>query len=167
MEHLFSPWRFKYVTEAQEDKGCELCRIAAVDPSQDESVFIIHRAKHHFLVLNIYPYTSGHLMIVPYEHRAHLADLSPQALVEFSELAAKVEELLNEVYRPEGINMGMNLGLCAGAGIIEHLHMHAVPRWSGDTSFMTVVGATRVIPEDLQETWRKLSDRLREDGHGR
>jgi ATP adenylyltransferase len=167
MEHLFSPWRFKYVTEAQEEKGCELCRIAAVDSSKDESVFIIHRAEHHFLVLNIYPYTSGHLMIVPYEHRSRLADLSSEALIEFSSLAARVEKVLTEVYRPEGINMGMNLGQCAGAGIIEHLHMHAVPRWTGDTSFMTVVGATRVIPEDLHETWRKLRERLQDSTHGR
>jgi ATP adenylyltransferase len=162
MQHLFTPWRFKYVTQVEHQKGCVLCQIAATDPSEDESVFVLHRAAHHFLVLNIYPYTSGHLMIVPYEHCSRLAELPSAALSEFTELAVRVEKLLTKVYRPEGINMGMNLGLCAGAGIVEHLHMHAVPRWTGDTSFLTVVGETRVIPEELAETWRKLKEHLRE-----
>jgi ATP adenylyltransferase len=160
MQHLFTPWRFKYVTQVEHQKGCILCGVAATDPSEDESVFILHRAEHNFLVLNIYPYTSGHLMIVPFEHYSRLAEMPEAALSEFTGLAVRVEKLLTEVYRPEGINMGMNLGLCAGAGIVEHLHMHAVPRWTGDTSFMTVVGDTRVIPEDLQKTWRKLRDRF-------
>jgi len=101
-------------------------------------------------------------MIVPYEHCSRLAELPDATRAEFSDLTVRVEQLLTEVYRPEGINMGLNLGLCAGAGIVEHLHMHAVPRWTGDTSFMTVVGETRVIPEDLPETWRKLRERLSE-----
>jgi len=160
MQHLFTPWRFKYVTQVEHQKGCVLCQIAAADPAEDESLFVLQRAKHHFLVLNIYPYTSGHMMIVPYEHRSRLGELPADALAEFSVLAVRVEKLLTDAYRPEGINMGLNLGVCAGAGIAEHLHMHAVPRWTGDTSFMTVVGDTRIIPEDLAETWRKLRDHL-------
>jgi ATP adenylyltransferase len=160
MEHLFSPWRFRYVTQAKSDGACVFCSIAEADPERDEALFVVHRAAHHFLVLNIYPYTSGHLMIVPYRHQAHLYDSAAEALLEMGELAARVERLLLTEYRAEGINFGMNLGHCAGAGIEQHIHVHAVPRWCGDTNFMTVTGQTRVLPEDLEETWRKLRGRL-------
>ena len=159
MESLFTPWRYPYVT-GHEEEGCVLCRVAATEEEQDESVFILHRARHHFVVLNIYPYTSGHLMIVPYQHHARLSDLSPAALAEMAALAARAEQVLEEVYRPEGINMGLNLGRCAGAGIIDHLHLHALPRWCGDTSFMTVTGGARVLPEELSQSWQKLYGRF-------
>ena len=160
MQHLFSPWRFEYVTQAKEAHGYVLCRLGAASEDRDEGGLIIHRAEQHFLVLNLYPYTSGHLMIVPYDHVARLSDLSSASRAEMFELAAKLERLLGEVYDPDGINLGMNLGECAGAGIVDHLHMHAVPRWCGDTSFMTVTGGTRVLPEDLHETWHKLQGKL-------
>jgi ATP adenylyltransferase len=166
MQHLFSPWRFQYVTQSKQQEGCVLCRLGAADPEQDEAGLIVHRGEHHFLVLNLYPYTSGHLMIVPYEHLARLSELSDAARNEMITLAAALERLLGEVYRPEGINLGMNLGECAGAGIIEHLHLHAVPRWCGDTSFMTVTGRTRVMPEDLHDTWRKLHGKLARTASG-
>lgn len=163
MEHLFSPWRFDYVTRQDEEQGCTLCRVAAEPPDRDASVFILHRATHHFVVLNIYPYTTGHLMVVPFEHQARLADLTAPARIELLDLAAEAESVLTEQYRPDGINLGLNLGRCAGAGIVEHLHLHVVPRWCGDTSFMTVTGGARVMPEDLQESWRKLRGRFGTD----
>jgi len=160
MDHLFSPWRFDYVTRQDEDEGCTLCRIAAGPPERDESSFILHRAAHNFVVLNIYPYTSGHLMVVPFAHLARLGDLPAEARVELLDLAARAEAVLSEIYHPDGINLGLNLGRCAGAGIVEHLHLHVVPRWCGDTSFMTVTAGARVMPEELAESWRKLRGRF-------
>jgi len=160
MDHLFSPWRFDYVSRPdKETEGCVFCGLGRADVSEDEAGFVLHRGQHHYSVLNLYPYTSGHLMIVPYEHQAKLAELSAESLAELTSLAARVEALLDEVYKPDGINLGMNLGECAGAGIADHLHLHAVPRWCGDTNFITVTGRTRVLPEDLHETWRKLRER--------
>ena len=160
MDHLFTPWRYAYVSNAQSSRGCVLCGLASSESSRDEESFILERAQHNFLVLNIYPYNTGHLMIVPYLHVAQLAALPSESLDEMFLLASRAERVFEEVYRPEGINLGMNLGRCAGAGIADHLHLHVVPRWSADTNFMTVVGATRVLPEDLHETWRKLRGRF-------
>ena len=111
-------------------------------------------------MLNIYPYTTGHVMIVPYDHVARLEALTSRALAEIGQLAQRVERVLTEIYRPHGINLGMNLGRCSGAGIAEHLHLHVLPRWCGDTGFITITGGTRVMPEDLGETWRKLHGRF-------
>ncbi len=162
MDHLFSPWRYDYVSQEKQDGGCVFCRLAEADAEQDETTFIVHRARHHFLVLNIYPYNPGHLLIVPYQHCAKLSELPDPGLVELARLAARVEALLDEVYRPEGVNLGLNLGRCAGAGIADHLHLHAVPRWAADTNFITVTGRTRVIPEGIDESWRKLHGKLGE-----
>ena len=140
--------------------GCTLCRVAAEPRERDEAVFVLDRATHNFVVLNIYPYTTGHLMIVPYAHVARLGELPAEVRDEMLSLAARAESVLHERYRPDGINMGLNLGRCAGAGIVEHLHLHVVPRWWGDTSFMTVTAGTRVMPEDLPESWRKLRGRF-------
>lgn len=166
MDFLFSPWRFSYVTSVKEgNDGCVFCRLASSEATQDESSYVIHRAVHHFVVLNAFPYTSGHLMIVPYDHAARLSDLQRPGLEELMRLAAQSERVLDEAYHPGGINIGLNLGECAGAGIAGHLHMHAVPRWTGDTNFMTVTGETRVLPEDLHDTWLRLHGRFqREDG---
>jgi ATP adenylyltransferase len=160
MDHLFSPWRYAYVTSKAEDAGCVLCRMAGGDGSRDEEWFVVARARHHFVVLNLYPYNSGHVMIVPYRHVARLSDLGDDALAELARLAARAETALGEVYRPDGLNVGINLGRAAGAGIADHLHLHVVPRWSADTNFVTVAGETRVLPEDLHETWRKLRGRF-------
>jgi len=160
MDHLFRPWRYAYVTSERSDSGCVLCDIAAGDPAEDGAVFVVHRASHHYIVLNIYPYNTGHLMIVPLRHVARLSDLGSDALAEMSILAARAESVLAEVYRPDGMNLGMNLGRSAGAGIADHLHLHLVPRWSADTNFVTVLGDARVLPEDLPETWRKLRGRF-------
>jgi ATP adenylyltransferase len=160
MDQLFTPWRFDYVTGKKGDQPCVFCGLAEADASRDATTFIVHRAKHHFLVLNIYPYTPGHLLVVPFAHEARLSGLAADALTELAHLAARVERLLVEVYHAEGINFGLNVGRSAGAGIEEHLHLHVVPRWIGDTSFITVTGNTRVLPEQLEQTWRKLRGRL-------
>jgi len=163
MDHLFTPWRMPYVSRAGReaaDDGCILCALRDQDPSNDEASYVVFRGTHHYVVLNIYPYTSGHLMIVPNAHAARLADLPEECLEDLGRLAARAEAVLEEVYHPEGINLGMNLGRSAGAGLPDHLHLHVVPRWSGDTNFMTVTGGTRILPEELWETWRKLRGRF-------
>ena len=160
MDHLFTPWRYAYVSNAQPSGECVLCRLASIESSRDEESFILQRGRHNFLVLNTYPYNTGHLMIVPYQHVARLLALPSESLAEMLLLASRAERVFEEVYRPEGINLGMNLGRCAGAGIADHLHLHVVPRWAADTNFMTVAGETRVLPEDLHETWRKLHGRF-------
>ncbi len=121
---------------------------------------MLFRGRHHFVVLNIYPYNSGHLMVVPFLHAARLEDLSSEALAELALLAARTERVLRDAYRPDGMNLGMNLGAAAGAGIDGHLHLHVVPRWTGDTNFMTVAGESRVLPESVEDTWRRLDGRF-------
>jgi ATP adenylyltransferase len=160
MDHIFSPWRYEYVTREKKEGGCALCRLGAADPTGDEAVFVVTRTRHLFVVLNIYPYNSGHLMVVPYRHAGRLAELDDEVLSELARTAARAEAVLEEVYRPDGINLGMNLGESAGAGIADHLHLHVVPRWASDTNFMTVAGETRVLPEDLGATWRRLRGRF-------
>ena len=160
MDYLFTPWRFSYVASPRAEGRCVLCSIGASDPETDRRTFVLHRAEHCYLVLNIFPYNTAHLMIVPYGHVARLSQLAPSALAELARVAARAETVLEETYRPEGINVGINLGTCAGAGIAEHLHVHVVPRWASDTNFMTVTGETRVLPEDLPDTWNKLQGRF-------
>lgn len=155
MDHLWSPWRYRYVTAGEKPPGCIFCTMASGGDDADQ--LVVHRARHNFVVLNRYPYTSGHLMVVPYAHAATLALTPPDTLIELILLAQRAEGLLQQAYRCPGLNMGFNLGECAGAGVAQHLHFHVVPRWPGDANFMTAVGETRVIPEDLAESYRKLS----------
>ena len=129
----------------------------ARSPDDHES-FIVHRGAHNFVILNRFPYTSGHVMVVPYQHVATLEDLPDEALVELIRLARDAERHLRAVYHPQGLNIGMNIGKSAGAGIAGHLHLHVLPRWSGDTNFMTVVAESRVLPEQLEITWERLRD---------
>ena len=132
-----------------------LCRIAK-HPEEDEKNFILHRAQHGFVVLNIYPYISGHLMIVPYLHTSEFDSTAKEITDEMMDQAKRAQAALREVYKPAGFNLGMNLGAAAGAGIADHLHIHLLPRWGGDTNFMTTIGETRVLPEDLPTTYSKL-----------
>ena len=164
MDFLFTPWRYAYVTAERKPERCVLCDIAESDAGEDERLLVVHRGRHNFILLNAYPYTSGHLMVAPYRHVARLSLLDTAERDEIIGLAARVESVLEETYRPEGFNLGFNLGQCAGAGIAEHLHMHAVPRWIGDTSFMTVTGETRVMPESLEQSWQRLRGRFAEVG---
>jgi len=163
MDHLWSPWRYTYVSSADAVPGgtdsCLFCRVAA--STDDEGNLLVLRAERSFVLLNRYPYSTGHLMIAPYQHAATLADADAATLEEMMRLAQRAEAALRAVYQPEGMNFGFNIGRCAGAGIAGHIHMHGLPRWAGDTSFMTTVGETRVLPEDLGTTYQKLSAALR------
>jgi len=154
MDHLWSPWRFQYVSQPTDTAACIFCHKPAED--RDEANWILHRGRHSFALLNLYPYSTGHLMVAPYAHVASLAGVSPEGLAEMMELARHAEKALEQVYRPDGLNIGMNLGKAAGAGVAGHVHMHVLPRWFADSNFMTVVGETRVIPEDLSVTYQKL-----------
>ena len=156
MDYLFTPWRYAYVSTDRPASECVFCRVGSVGPTGDEASFVVHRARGCFIVLNIYPYNTGHVMVVPYLHAARLGALPADARTELFELAARTEAVLEAEYHPDGINLGMNVGRCAGAGIADHLHLHVVPRWAADTNFMTVSGDTRVLPEDLVRTWRRL-----------
>lgn len=160
MEQFFTPWRYEYVTRSKDGSACVFCDVAATPGDDDASVFVIHRGAAFFVVLNIYPYNTGHVLVVPYAHHSRLEELPPDSLGEMMELAQRVEALLTKTYCPDGINLGMNVGRCSGAGIADHLHLHVLPRWCGDTSFITITGGARVMPEDLNETWRKLHGRL-------
>lgn len=156
MDYLWSPWRYRYVSrEAASDK-CIFCEKAA--ETDDARNLILHRGERNFILLNLYPYTTGHMMIVPYEHVATVAEAQPETLTEMMLLARKASACLQDVYHPQGLNLGMNIGECAGAGIAGHIHMHLLPRWVGDSNFMTTISETRVIPEELTETYRKLKD---------
>ena len=158
MDYLWTPWRYRYVAEAKNISGCVFC--SAVSANRDEEMLIILRSVKNFVILNRYPYTSGHVMIVPYAHTADFSGLEKDTAAEMMFLAQRVQAAMEEVYHPDGFNLGMNLGLSAGAGIAEHLHLHLLPRWSGDTNFMTTVGETRVEPEELSTTYSRLRKAL-------
>jgi ATP adenylyltransferase len=157
MDRLWSPWRNAYVTKAGgETGGCVLC--SALERAEEPGSLVVHVAASSFVLMNLYPYNSGHLMVAPRRHVALLADASVAELSEMMELARRLETVMQHAYRPEGLNLGMNLGRVAGAGVADHLHLHVVPRWSGDTNFMTVVGETRVIPEDPLKACLRLRE---------
>jgi len=160
MDYLWSPWRFKYIEEATQGKQPECFFCDAVKGTRDEETLVVYRGKKAFAILNRYPYTSGHLMIVPYAHVAELHLCDAEALKEMMELAQRVETAFGTSYKPDGINLGINLGRAAGAGVVGHLHLHMLPRWIGDTNFMTVTAETRVHPEDLETTFEKLRKAL-------
>jgi ATP adenylyltransferase len=181
MDILWTPWRYAYITSADKlarpgvpkklegwpgDRGCVFCNLIAsidyaietgmpVDEAEAAGGLIL-RGKSCFISLNAYPYTSGHVMVMPYAHLDRLAKMPRDDAFELIELAQRTERVLESIYRPHGLNFGMNLGEAAGAGVAGHLHLHAMPRWVGDTNFMTVIGETRVIPEDLEGTWKRL-----------
>lgn len=154
MDYLWSPWRFRYVTEAGKSDRCIFCEKARLDPAKFREHLVLFRGERNLVLLNLFPYTTGHTMIAPFAHVAGLSGLDPEALAEMMRLAQRVQAALEETYHPEGYNLGMNLGRCAG--IADHLHLHVLPRWTGDTNFMTVVGETRVHPEDLSTAYDKL-----------
>lgn len=156
---LWAPWRMKYVAGAAPTQhGCFLC--SKPSEGRDEENLILHRGRLCFMLLNAYPYTTGHLLIAPYAHKPSLVDLSEEELLELSRLMVLSLKALSEAYRPEGFNVGFNLGRCAGAGVEGHVHAHVVPRWAGDTSFMSVVADTRVLPELLSSTYARLKEAL-------
>ena len=187
MDRLWTPWRYRYVTSADKavragvpeslkgwvgDYGCVFCNlIAAVDyaiangmamDEAEEAGGLVARGKECFICLNAFPYTSGHLMVIPFVHEANLAALPVSTAHELMDLAQKTERVLTKLYSPHGINFGMNLGQAAGAGVAGHLHLHGLPRWIGDTSFMTTIAETRILPEELTITWRRMRSAFRE-----
>ncbi len=157
MDTLWTPWRFHYVSDGVKRQGCIFCEKTAASPAQDAENLILHRGKHNLVILNLFPYTNGHAMIAPYAHVARIAGLDDETMCEMMALAQKLEKALEATYHPDGFNMGMNLGRSAGAGVADHVHLHFLPRWVGDSSFMTVIGETRVQPEDLATTYKKVS----------
>jgi ATP adenylyltransferase len=154
MDYLFTPWRYAYVSNAVKMPECLFCD--KIRETDDAKAQIVHRGQYCFVVLNAFPYTSGHVMIAPYEHVDQLQKLSPAAAQEMMALTQKMEGILRELYAPDGLNLGMNLGKAAGAGVAGHIHMHVLPRWIADANFMSVIGETRVNPEDLETTYRRI-----------
>jgi ATP adenylyltransferase len=190
MDRLWTPWRYAYVTTADGpgrvgvpaslaawpgDLRCVFCNLIAsidyaiangMERDQAEAAGgLILRARHCFICLNAYPYTSGHVMAVPFAHLDRLAALPAEAANELMDLAQRTELALDRAYKPHGFNFGMNVGQSAGAGVAGHIHLHAMPRWTGDTNFMTTVGETRVLPEDLEATWKRLREAYRALGN--
>jgi ATP adenylyltransferase len=156
MDHLWTPWRSTYITRinSNEEVACIFCHAAA--STDDEATLVVYRAHLNFVILNKYPYTNGHLMIAPYRHVSRLQALDEAVTAEMMRLTRLAEAVLEAVYKPHGLNVGLNLGEAAGAGIEQHLHLHALPRWKGDANFMTSIANTRVVPELLSETYGKL-----------
>ncbi|MBP9040537.1 MAG: HIT domain-containing protein [Anaerolineaceae bacterium] len=160
MDNLWSPWRMKYISDAENPGSCVFC--TAPKKNDDEDMLIVHRGKAAFVILNRFPYTTGHLMIVPYAHVSSIELLSADERAEMIELVNTALGVLRSTYKPNGFNVGINMGSAGGAGIAEHAHIHVVPRWAGDTNFMSTVGETRVIPEDLCQTFKRISEAWKE-----
>ena len=162
MDHLWTPWRYAYVTGAD---GATACIFCTAPKESDEIALIVHRGAHCFVILNTFPYTNGHVMIVPYTHLDQLQKLPPDAAHEMMALTQRMETVLRELYRPDGLNLGMNLGKAAGAGVAGHIHMHLLPRWVADASFVSIIGETRVLPETLEVTWARIRKAFTNHAH--
>lgn len=159
MKHLWSPWRMKYIEKHEKEDGCVFCNQTAKTDGEDN--LIAFRGKLAFVILNRYPYTSGHLMVVPFEHKPNIEELDSKTRAEMMELTSQSMTVLRNLYSPQGFNMGANIGEAAGAGIAAHVHIHIVPRWNGDTNFMSSLGETRVLPESLEDTFKRVRDGFR------
>jgi ATP adenylyltransferase len=164
MEILFTPWRYSYLTspKSEQPPACIFCVAATSDDRRQ--TLTLFRSGEALVMLNRYPYTNGHVMVAPIAHQARLFDSAPESLIALIRLTAEAQRILSDVYHPEGFNVGMNFGQVAGAGVADHYHMHVVPRWAGDSNFMTVTARTRVVPEDLDATFDKLEPRFRDLG---
>lgn len=152
MNHIWAPWRMKYIET--HDDGCVLCKVQ--EQPDSPANLIIHRGERAFIILNLFPYTSGHVMVVANAHLPSLEDLDAGTRAEMMELSTKCIRVLRQIYKPQGFNVGANIGEAAGAGIAGHVHLHVVPRWNGDANFMSTVGETRTLPEALEETYRRI-----------
>ena len=153
MNHIWSPWRMEYI-ESHKEEGCVFCSAQEMEDGAEN--LIAFRSERAYVILNRYPYTSGHLMVVPFDHKPNLEELDPQTRAEMMELTTRCMTALRKIYHPEAFNMGANIGESAGAGVKSHVHIHIVPRWGGDTNFMTVVGEVRVLPESLERTYERV-----------
>ena len=154
MNHIWSPWRMKYIEKTEKEAGCVFCN--ALAKANDADSLIAFRGEHAFVILNLYPYASGHLMVVPFEHIATLEELEPATRAEMMELTSRCTTVLRNIYQPQAFNVGANIGEAAGAGVPGHVHIHIVPRWGADTNFITVLGETRVLPESLEDTYKRV-----------
>lgn len=154
MNHLWSPWRMKYIESHNKEAGCVFCNAQAQTDSAEN--LIAFRGKNAYVILNRYPYTSGHLMVIPFKHAPNLEELDSEMRAEMMELTSRCTTILREIYRTQSFNIGVNIGEAAGAGVLGHVHIHIVPRWAGDTNFMSSVGQTRVLPEALEETYQRV-----------
>ena len=153
MNHIWSPWRMEYIENSKAD-GCIFCLAQEKEDSAEN--LIAFRGSYSYVILNRYPYTSGHLMVVPFEHQPNLETLDSQTRAEMMELTSRCMTVLRKVYNPQGFNIGANIGEAAGAGVKEHVHIHIVPRWAGDTNFMSALAETRVLPEALEDTYQRV-----------
>ena len=156
MKHIWSPWRNTYIQSAKKNCKCIFCE--ALTRKSDPGSLIVHRGKQAFVILNRFPYTNGHVMVVPYEHRSSFEELDSKTRAELMELINTSTRVLRSLYCPEGFNIGANLGAAAGAGVIGHVHFHVVPRWVGDSNFMSTVGEVRVLPEELGVTLQRVQE---------
>jgi ATP adenylyltransferase len=159
MDYLWTPWRYAYVSAAEKISGCIFCELLKL--GDDVKARIVLRGEHCFIVLNTYPYTPGHVMVVPYAHLDELQKLPTAAAAEMIDLAQRMERVLRQLYAPDGVNLGMNIGKAAGAGVAGHIHMHVLPRWVADANFVSVIGETRILPETLDMTYDRISGALR------
>jgi len=164
MEYIPAPWRGKYVRQVRRKKGCIFCEAARL--GDDAASFIVHRGRHNFIILNKFPYTPGHLMIAPYRHLSVFARAPKEASDELADLLKLSLRVLKKAYRPQGFNAGLNLGRSAGAGVVDHYHLHVVPRWPGDSNFMPLVSRTRVVIEDLDQTYSRLAPLFAKEAAG-
>ncbi len=158
MDYIWTPWRYQYMKQAEANKLPECIFCDAANRKDDHETLVAYRGEKVFIILNRYPYTSGHVMIVPYTHVGDLTSADPEALSEMMHLAQRVEGAFRANYKPDGMNVGMNIARAGGAGVVGHIHLHVLPRWFGDSNFMTVVGETRVLPEDLNTTYTRLRE---------
>ena len=155
MDHIWSPWRMNYIENPKDKDGCVFCKAQSTQPDGHENL-IAYRGKRAYIILNRYPYTGGHLMVNPFEHKASIDELDTETRAEMMELTNRCITALRTIYKPEGFNVGINMGEVAGAGVLGHVHIHIVPRWKGDTNFMSTVGVTRVLPEGLETTYDRV-----------
>jgi ATP adenylyltransferase len=160
MDYLWTPWRYAYVTAAEKSSGCIFCELPK--SGDDAKARIVDRAHWCYIILNTFPYTPGHVMIVPFAHLDELQKLPVETAHEMMELSQKMERVLRQLYQPDGINLGMNIGKAAGAGVAGHVHMHVLPRWVADANFISVVGETRILPETLEVTYQRIKEALQE-----
>ncbi|RPJ22711.1 MAG: HIT domain-containing protein [Chloroflexi bacterium] len=156
MNHIWSPWRMEYIENNNKEEDCIFCIAQEKEDSAEN--LIAFRGERAYVILNRYPYTSGHLMVVPFDHKPNLEELDPQTRAEMMELSTRCMTVLRKIYVPQAFNMGANIGEAAGAGVKSHVHLHVVPRWAGDTNFMSAVGATRVLPELLEDTYQRVKN---------
>ncbi|MCE7920588.1 MAG: HIT domain-containing protein [Chloroflexi bacterium CFX1] len=164
MKHLWSPWRMTYIENHTKADGCVFCNAQTMTDSPEN--LIAFRGKNAYVILNRYPYASGHLMALPFEHISTLEELTPETRAEMMELTSRCTTVLRKIYRTHSFNVGINMGEAAGAGVLGHIHIHIVPRWAGDTNFMSAVGGTRVLPEALEDTYKRVREGFWEVGNG-